>query len=75
MASSKTKRAVQPQFNRGLKFRIKEEEELYYLCSKNKGAILALYSYKQKSDFLATQFKWSFNLLLVQAVDYNFFIV
>ena len=34
-----TNQAVQPQnMARGLKFRIKEEEELYYLvCSENKG--------------------------------------
>ena len=32
-------KAVQPQkMARGLKFRIKEVEELYYLCSENKGA-------------------------------------
>ena len=31
--------AVQPQkMARGLKFRIKIEEELHYLCSENKGA-------------------------------------
>ena len=36
---SHTRRAVQPQkMARGLKFGIKKVEELYYLCSKNKGA-------------------------------------
>ena len=36
---SDTNRAVQPQkMARGLKFWIYEEEGLYYLCSKNKGA-------------------------------------
>ena len=36
---SDTNRAVQPQKRvGGLKFRIKEVEGLYYLCSKNKGA-------------------------------------
>ena len=36
---SDTNRAVQPQkMARGLKFRIEEEEELYYPCSENKGA-------------------------------------
>ena len=36
---SDTNRAVQPQkMARGLKFRIKKEEGLYYLCSGNKGA-------------------------------------
>ena len=36
---SNTNRAVQPQkMARGLKFRIYEEEGLYYLCSENKGA-------------------------------------
>ena len=42
LAWSNTNRALQPQkmnrFNRGLKFQIKEEEGLYYLCSENKGA-------------------------------------
>ena len=34
-----TNRAVQPQnMARGLKFRIKEEDGLYYLCSENKCA-------------------------------------
>ena len=34
-----TNRAVQSQkMARGLKFRIQEEEGLYYLCSENKGA-------------------------------------
>ena len=31
--------AVQPQMARGLKFWIWEEEVLYNLCSKNKGAV------------------------------------
>ena len=36
---SDTNRAVQPQVTaRSLKFRIYEEEGLYYLCSENKGA-------------------------------------
>ena len=36
---SDTNQAVQLQkMARGLKFRIKKEEELYYLCSENKGA-------------------------------------
>ena len=36
---SDTKRAVQPQkMARGLKFRIEEEEGLYYICRKNKSA-------------------------------------
>ena len=36
---SHTNRAVQSQkMARGLKFRIKEVEGLYYLCSENKGA-------------------------------------
>ena len=36
---SDTNRAVQSQkMARGLKLCIKEEEELYYLCSENKGA-------------------------------------
>ena len=36
---SDTNRAVQPQkIARGMKFRIKEEEGLYYPCSQNKGA-------------------------------------
>ena len=36
---SDTNRAVQPQnMARGLKFRIKIEEELYYPCSENNGA-------------------------------------
>ena len=36
---SDTNKAVQPQkIGRGLKFQIKEEEGLYYLCSENKGA-------------------------------------
>ena len=36
---SDTNRAVQPQkMVRGWKFRIKEEEGLFYLCSENKGA-------------------------------------
>ena len=36
---SDTNQAVQLQkMARGLKFRIKEVEELYYLCSENKGA-------------------------------------
>ena len=34
-----TNRTVQPlKMSRGLKFRIYEVEELYYLCSENKGA-------------------------------------
>ena len=34
-----TNQAVQPQkMARGLKFRIKKVEKLYYLCSENKGA-------------------------------------
>ena len=34
---SHTNQAAQPQKRaRGLKFRIKKEERLYYLCSKNK---------------------------------------
>ena len=38
---SDTNQAVQPQkMARGLKFRIKKEEGLYYLCSENKGAKL-----------------------------------
>ena len=36
---SDTNRAAQPQnMARGLKFRIKKVEGLYYLCSENKGA-------------------------------------
>ena len=36
---SDTNRAVQPQkMDMGLKFRIQKVEELYYLCSENKGA-------------------------------------
>ena len=36
---SDTNQAVQSQKQaRSLKFRIKEEEERYYLCSENKGA-------------------------------------
>ena len=36
---SKTNRAVQSQKkDRNLKFRIKEEEEVHYPCSENKGA-------------------------------------
>ena len=36
---SDTNRAVHPQkMARGLKFRIKKEEGLYYLCSEHKGA-------------------------------------
>ena len=36
---SDTNRAVQSQkIARGLKFRIKKEEGLYYLCSESKGA-------------------------------------
>ena len=36
---SDTNLAVQPQkISRGLKFQIKEEEELYHPCSENKGA-------------------------------------
>ena len=36
---SDTNRSVQlRQMARSLKFRIKEEEELYYPCSENKGA-------------------------------------
>ena len=36
---SDTNQAVQPlKMARGLKFRIKEEEGLYYRCSENKGA-------------------------------------
>ena len=36
---SDTNQAVQPQkMDGGLKFCMKEEEGLYYLCSKNKGA-------------------------------------
>ena len=36
---SDTNRTVQPQYMvRGLKFRIEEEEGLYYICSENKGA-------------------------------------
>ena len=36
---SDTNRAVQSQkMDRGLKFRIKKVERLYYLCSENKGA-------------------------------------
>ena len=36
---SDTNRAVQPQnMSRGLKFRNKEEDGLYYPCSENKGA-------------------------------------
>ena len=36
---SDTNQAVQPQkMARGLKFRVKKEEKLYYLCSENKGA-------------------------------------
>ena len=36
---SDTNQAVQPQkMARGLKFRIKKVEKLYYLCSENKGA-------------------------------------
>ena len=39
LTRSDTNQAVQPhKMARGLKFRIKEEEGLYYLCSKNKGA-------------------------------------
>ena len=38
-ARSHTNRAVQSlNMGRGLKFRIKEVEGLYYLCSENKGA-------------------------------------
>ena len=36
---SDSNQTVQPQkMSRGLKFRIKEVEGLYYLCSENKGA-------------------------------------
>ena len=39
LTRSDTNQAVQPQIMaRGLKFRIKEEEGLYYPCSENKGA-------------------------------------
>ena len=38
--SDKTNWAAQPQkMTRGLKFRIKEVEGLYYLCSENEGAV------------------------------------
>ena len=39
LTRSDTNRAVQPQnMSRGLKFRIKVVEGLYYPCSENKGA-------------------------------------
>ena len=66
---SNTNRAVQPQnTTRGLKFWLKEEEGVYYLCSKHKGAdqpadtvqlIFAFVLHMQKSSFLMTQLKLS----------------
>ena len=50
---SDTNRAVQPQkMARGLKFLIKEEEGLYYLCSKNEGSdqLLRLCFHRCKND-------------------------
>ena len=54
---------------RGLKFRIKEVERLYYLCSENKGAdqlcgnrtadLPLCFSYMQKAGFLMTQLSFS----------------
>ena len=59
---SDTNQAVQLQkMDRGLKFRIKEVEELYYWCSENKGADqlreadLRLCLLMQKAGFLTKQ--------------------
>ena len=64
---SDTNRAVQPQkMVRGLKFRIYEVEELYYLCSENKGTDqLRSYcrsralGYIAHSDFGTNGYDWS----------------
>ena len=66
---SDTKRAVRQQkIDRGLKFWIKEEDGLYYLCSENKVAdqlrrtllllrssSVPLFSHMQNADFLITR--------------------
>ena len=62
---SNTNRIVQPQkMVRGLKFRNLEVEELYYLCSENKGAgqlrspcsrSAPLFSHMLKAGFLMRQ--------------------
>ena len=60
---------------RSLKFRIYEEEKLYYPCSENKGAdqlrgyyreadLRFLFSHMQKSGFLTTRLKCKSGLLL-----------
>ena len=55
---SKTNQAVQLQkMAKDLKFWIKKVEGLYYLCSKNKGADLALFSHMQNVGFLMTRLK------------------
>ena len=51
-------RAVQPQkIARGLKFRIKVVEGLYYTCSENKGADQLRGSHMQKAGFLMRRLK------------------
>ena len=53
---SDTNQAVQPQkMAKGLKFRIQEEEGLYYPCSENKGADQSLFSHMQNVGFLMTR--------------------
>ena len=60
---SHSNQAVQPQkMARGMKFRIKKVEELYYLCSENKGTVQLrgyreadlrlFFSHMQKNGFL-----------------------
>ena len=66
---SDTNRPVQSQKQaRSLKFRIQEEQDLYYPSSENKGAdqlrsyceadLRLLFSHRQKSGFLALRLMW-----------------
>ena len=55
---SDTNQAVQPQnMARGLKFRIHEEHELYYICSENSRSA-SLFSHMQTAGFLMTGLKY-----------------
>ena len=64
-------RAVQPQnMAIGMKFRIQEEEGLYYPCSENKGAdqlradLRLYFSHMQKAGFLMTRLTLNKNLFM-----------
>ena len=75
---SDTNQPVQAQENvRSLKFRIEEEEELYYPCSENKGADHS-FSHMQIVGFLVQLLKWWYTSICflwnVQNFAHKFFM-